>query len=179
MSNPVVDFVVLVVFVFVGVTILSLLTVAACCVCWILSDFKMRSTFELTSDWNPSMASIRLFMEVFVVTDKLDVDEVEELDDLVLPDPLVFAFLVVVVAISDGGALFDWNIETESSSPLSFTNTCRSPNFSFCSSMVTTISKSDSSRLAMDSSASVVTVPFLGSYVILRPSTTALGVKNR
>ena len=51
MSNPVVDVVVLVVFVFVGVTILSLLTVAACCVCWILSDFKMRSTFELTSDW--------------------------------------------------------------------------------------------------------------------------------
>ena len=70
----------------------------------------MRSTFELTSDWKAfiswSKAWSLLLTDVLVVTDKLEVEDVKDLEDLV-DSSEVFAFLLVVVAISAGGALFD------------------------------------------------------------------------
>ena len=68
-----------------------------------LRVLRMRSTLELTSDWKPSIAVIRLLTEFFVMADRLDVEDVEEFDDFVLLDFPVLAFLLVVVAISVGG----------------------------------------------------------------------------
>ena len=119
----------------------------------------MRSTLELTSDWKPSIAVIRLLTEFFVMADRLDIEDVEEFDDFVLLEFPVLAFLLVVVAISVGGARLDWKVETESSSVHSFTNTCHSPKLGLLSSCFTTMSRSISSSSAIDSSASVVTVP--------------------
>ena len=98
-----------------GVEVLFLVGVTTCPVVWILRDFMMRLTLELTSNWKAfsslSNAVSLLFTDVFVVTDRLEVEDVEDLVDdpvdLVVADSVVFAFLFVVVAISVGGARLD------------------------------------------------------------------------
>ena len=77
-----------------------------------------------------------VFIEFLVVIDNVDVEDVEVLEDFdgfedfvlaalafIFPLSFVLAFLLVEVTISDGWAHFDWKVETESSSPLSLTNT--------------------------------------------------------
>ena len=68
----------------VGVTVLP----GGC----MLRDWIIKSTLELTSAWKVSIACIRLLTEVFVTEDRLDVDDVEELEDLLVPDSDVLAF---------------------------------------------------------------------------------------
>ena len=87
-----------------------------------------RSNLDAKRDSNPfisfSIAEIRVLnaaSEVLVVADRVEVEDVE------LPSSDVRAFFVWLVAISEGGARFDWKVDTESSSSLSFSKTCRSP----------------------------------------------------
>ena len=130
--------VVLVVLFLVGVG-MFFIGVTTCPGCWIFMDCRMRSTLEETSDWNSFMScSIAVilvcivFIEFLVVIDNVDVEDVEVFEDLedvlvalafVVPLSFIFAFLLVEVAILEGGARLDWKVETESSSPLSLTNT--------------------------------------------------------
>ena len=79
------------------------------------SVWMRRSNFESMRSTVFSRVVIRELKVCFVVIERLDAEEAELVSSL-----LFLAFLFASVAISDGGARFELNVETESLSVLSF-----------------------------------------------------------
>ena len=136
-----------------------------------------RSNFESMRSTVVLSVVMRESNVCFVVIDRLEAVEVELESSLVF-----FAFFVAAVAISEGGALFELNVDTESVSLRSFSMTSvRFPNVpsdGLEGSGDRSISLSMQVRSSNASSASVVTVLVCGSNFILLPLLTARGVKK-